>query len=711
MWEPHDRPMNIFKGKSHWQQGILENAAVARLAVLPGTTTSVPESFSVVCEPSLSAVDQALLPFDFLWQQSMPGRFDFYFRLDKDLKCVALGERFSGLNVRGEQHTLIATDQPVHTESSDSLYQSIPFFMFGKGERWFAIYIDSPAPSRFDLDSELTEEGHISLFTRRPFHAYLFGPATIPHLVAAFTKLVGRSNLPPLWSLGHQQCRWSYADENTVEELAEEFRRRKVPCDTLVLDIDYMEEYRLFTTSQERFPHFQQLISKLAEKNFRLVTIVDPGIKEDPQYKQFTEGLKKDLFCKTPNGELFIEKVWPGLSAFPDFVQPAVRKWWAEQLKFFTDAGVAGIWNDMNEPAFFGKTHLFPIDTREMPPLDEQVCTHKTGDGVVGHLEMRNLYGMLMCQATYEGLLSIHPNERPFILTRSGTAGVQRYAAVWLGDNTSWYLHLSKSIPMLLNMGLSGVPFVGVDIGGFWKDALPEILIRWYETGIFYPFFRNHCCMGFRGQEAFAYAPGIEDKIRKLIETRYRLLPYIRNLFWEHVRTGAPLMRPLMWHYPKDEIACDIDDEFMLGRDILVAPILERAREHRVVYLPEGNWYHFESNQKFEGKRAHAIKLPLGTVPAFVREGALLPLAEIMQHTGEYYEKRIVFHAYGDKAACTHFEDDGLSLDYNKGAFNEYEISVDKSGFHSNAKHRGFKCPQQYGHRLAGGKTVTNVGL
>lgn len=711
MWKPHERLQNIFKGNSTWEQARIGDVDVVRLSVLPQGAKLIPDSFGVIAEPDWKEIKKASLPFGFEWQQSLSGKFDFYFELKKGLRCLALGERFSGLNVRGEKHTLISTDNPHHDESMDSMYKPIPFLVVGSQNKFFGIFIDSAAPSRFDLDTELTEEGRIELFTRRGFRVYVFGEATLPQLVATFTTLTGRAKLPPLWAIGHQQCRWSYPDEETVRELASEFRKRKIPCDTLVLDIDYMDEYRVFTTNKKAFPHFEKMIADLKKDNFKVVTIVDPGVKVDETYKHFADGKKQNYFCKTGEGEIFHGKVWPGDSAFPDFLNSETRKWWADSHRFYTDAGIAGIWNDMNEPAFFGTTKVLPPNFSEMPEEHTEFCFHEAQDGVIPHLEVRNLYGFLMTRSTHEGLLDARPKERPFILTRSGSTGIQRYAAVWLGDNKSWYEHLGKSIPMLLNVGLSGIPFAGVDIGGFWDDALPELVIRWYEVGIFYPFFRNHCSLSGRGQEAYAYAPNVEAIARKLIETRYRLLPYIRGLFWEHMRSGAPLMRPLMWHFPTDAVACDIDDQFMFGSDILVAPIVERAHEYRTVYFPEGNWYHFETNEKYEGGRPYVVNMPLGTIPAFVREGAVLPLADVMQHTGEYTTKKITFKIYGDKASGVFFEDDGISWDYEKGGYNEYELVYTDGKFTANKVHGGFPSTQQCAYQVAGTTKSTPVTL
>jgi alpha-glucosidase len=696
IWKPFSRPKNIFAGTTEWQVSQLDNVQVLRLSVLPDGQSCIPSSFTVISDLNWLPQEASNLPLDLNWQQSKLGRFDLYFKLPLSSKCFALGERFNALDLRGGKHTILSTDNPNHDESSDSLYIALPFLIVWDGNKFTGLYVDSAAPMRFDLDREMTGEGHLEILTKRGFRIYLFSANKIQELVSVFTSLVGRTPLPPLWSLGHQQSRWSYHDEPTVRKLAQDYREHKIPCDTIVLDIDYMEDYKVFTTSEERFPNFKKMISALADANFKVVTIVDPGVKEDLNYDVFSEGKKQNLFCKTPDGKLFIEKVWPGESAFPDFLKSETRAWWAERQRFLTSDGVAGIWNDMNEPAFFGVKQILAPDADEMPPNDQQLCLHETPDGTVPHLEVRNLYGLLMSQAANEGLRKDRPNERPFVQTRSGCAGIQRYAAVWLGDNKSWFEQLRKSVPMMLNMGLSGVPFTGVDIGGFWHHTDAELLVRWYELGIFYPFFRNHCALGFRAQEPFSFVPAVEKLITNLIEQRYRMLPYLRNLFWEHTRTGAPPWRPMFWHFPKDPIAFDIDDQFMFGSDILVAPILERGRDYRSVYFPEGSWYHFGSKQRFEGGKTQMLKMPWGEVPAFVRDGAIVPLSEPMQHTGEYFEKPTTFHIFGSKASCQHFEDDGITRDFENGVYNEYQLNFESGALRASSIHSGFKSRGKY---------------
>lgn len=704
------------------------------------------------------------LPFSLHWQQAMPARWDINFELPENVICMGLGERYSNLNLRGKKHTLCATPVCPHIESTDALYAVIPFLILAhphdipnvqgtqsmhsvqgtphiqniqgtqsqssrlqnsQNTQYTGLFLDSPAPQRWDLDSESIAQGKIELFTRLGWQLYMIGPTTLPALINTYTTLTGRTELPPRWSLGHHQSRYSYPEEQTVQYIAHEFRSRKIPCDTIVLDIDYMDGYRVFTYSKDAFPHFEQMIADLSKAGFKLVPIVDPGVKQDPQYATYKEGVAQGHFCTTGSGELFTEQVWPGTCVFPDFLQAKTKQWWANQLRFLLDKGVGGIWNDMNEPEFFNKKQVLPDNMVELPEPQDQLFLQQSGNGPVGHFEVRNLYGSLMAAATKNGLLAARSDERPFILTRSGYAGIQRYAVVWTGDNSSWFRHLAYSIPMLINLGLSGVPFVGVDVGGHLGDATPELLIRWYETGIFYPFFRNHCVKGARAQEPFAYGAKVEQKIRKLIEFRYRLLPYIQNLFWEHMRTGAPLMRPLSWHYPDDETARRIYDQFLFGADILVAPIIEEGQKQRFVYLPKGKWHLLNSGSVygrdggkvfkggkgvgenasensrsagrniFEGGKVHTVTWELGSIPAFAREGSIIPMIDVIQSTAEYNNANISFNVFGDEAEGVLLEDDGRSFAYNQGGYNEWRVVFRSGKLNASAIHKGYESARR----------------
>lgn len=691
---PEESTGNIFAGRASYHSTKIAGIAVVRISVVPEARQAQPQSFAVLNDELTDWTELAepklLYPLE--WQQSRESRWDFSFPLPLGMRCLGLGERFSGNDLRGLRHTLCSTDQPHHSEGADALYKSIPFIILvdSNGVDCFGIFLDSPAPQIWDLDSGLTESANISLLSRRGWQLYVIGRCSLPEVVSAYTSLTGRADVPPLWALGHQQCRWSYPDEQTVLSIANEFRNRKIPNDTVVMDIDYMDEYRVFTHSPTRFPHFPQLSPELSRLQTKAITIVDPGIKQDPRYSIYKESIEKGLVCLTPEGKPFTEEVWPGECVFPDFMKAETRKWWGDNLKFYTGSGIAGIWNDMNEPAFFGKRHPLPKNPTELPLVAQQGFLQESPEGPVGHLEVRNLYGLLMSRATHEGLQRLNPGQRPFVLTRSAYAGIQKYSAVWLGDNMSWYEHLKKSITMLLNIGLSGVTFAGVDIGGFGGDTTPELLIRWYETGIFYPFFRNHCRMGDVAQEPWAFTPQVEAKISHLIATRYRLLPYIYSLFFEHRQSGAPLMRPVFWHYPQDALAWQLDDEFMLGADILVAPITDRAHTRRNVYLPAGRWYRWDDSTVIEGGLVHTLEMPLGCVPAFVREGAIIPTCDDpIQSTEEFASASITYNVFGDTAHGAFAEDDGATDKYKTGSFNMWSVNFSSDKFTAKISNSG----------------------
>lgn len=710
--------IDIFAGKTYVEKAIVADLLMERLTVLPLGCKAVPESIAVVLNKIDWQIQEKLLSdLNLHWQQTNDSCFDLTFSLSPGARCYGLGERYSGLNLRGRVHTLFTSDDSRHIESIDMMYKAIPFLIIDDplappGSRFRGLFLDSTARQKWSLDPDGDNTARIEVLTRLPWQIYMFAGQTLPELLAAFTLLTGRSQLPPRWSLGHQQSRWSYPDEATIRSLAVEFRERRIPCDTIVLDIDYMDEYRVFTNSKERFPDLKQLVADLAELNFKVVTIVDPAVKKDPGYSVYKEGIAGKYFCETADGQIFIGKVWPGASTLPDFANEATRAWWGEKHRFYTDMGIAGIWNDMNEPALFDNQTPLAIDARALPAAEP--FFHKQDKEQVGHLELRNAYGSLMCRATHEGLKKLRPHERPFVLTRSCYAGIQRYAAVWLGDNMSWWEHLAGSVPMLLNMGLSGVPFAGVDIGGFGGDTTAELLLRWYQVGIFYPFFRNHAALDTRAQEPWAFGPEVEANIRHLIETRYKLLPYIEQLFCEHRETGAPLMRPLSWLFADDPVACEIDDQFLLGNNILVAPILKRGKSSRFVYLPVGLWFPYEGGEPLSGGKIHHVSWPLGTVPAFVREGSILPLYDDpVQSTVECDKAAVTFMCFGDHCQGIYYEDDGISNNYLQGQYNQWQLSYSAGKLESRAIHKGMSVnhKRRYGFVSVNGAGVCTLSL
>ena len=486
-------------------------------------------------------------------------------------------------------------------------------------------------------------------------------------MIERYTALTGRMPLPPLWALGYHQCRYSYFPEAKVRFIAENFRQRRIPADVLWLDIHYQDGYKPFTWDRDRFPDPPRLLADLEKEGFKVVTIIDPHPKKEPGYAPYDTGLSGDHFVKRPDGKVFEAPVWPshaeknpGPSVFPDFSRAATRDWWGGLYKPLLDAGVDGIWNDMNEPALF----VPPAGTM---PLDVR---HDNEGQPTDHREIHNVYGLLMSRSTWEGLHRLRPDERPFVLTRATYAGGQRWAAQWPGDNVSTWEHLQGAIPMLLGMGLSGLPFVGVDIGGFAGAPTPELYTRWLQAGVFFPFMRTHTAFGTPDQEPWSFGNRHEDLNRRAIELRYEMLPEIYNVMKEAADTGLPALRPLVLEYPRDANVYSLDDEVLFGSDLLVAPVLDEGAQGRGVYLPAGDWYDFWTGKKQAGGDWTGVPVTLEHIPIFVRAGAFVFRQPVVQSTGEMLGQPLKVSVYpADRSERWLYEDDGRTLAYQKGVY------------------------------------------
>jgi alpha-glucosidase len=555
-----------------------------------------------------------------------------------------LGERAGLLNKRGRRYSHWTRDCWNYDAHSDNLYQAIPFALFLRPNLCYGLFLHCTHWSQFDLGQIDPEQWAIEVRAPELDYYLIYGPT--PALVLeTYTQLTGRPPLPPLWALGYQQCRWSYASAAQVQTVAQQFRQRQIPCDVIYLDIDYMRGYRVFTWDPRRFPEPARLMAQLHEAGFRVVAIVDPGVKFEPEadYAVFDEGLAQDFFIRRADGHLFHGYVWPGKVLFPDFLRPGVRQWWGSWQRVLTQAGVDGIWNDMNEPALNdrpfgdgGQIVDIPLDAPQGPP-----------DEPTTHAEVHNLYGLLMTRASREGLEQLNPNRRPFVLTRSGFAGIQRWAAVWTGDNQSSWEHLEMSLPMLLNLGLSGVSFVGADIGGFGGNATPELFARWMQMGILYPLMRGHSALGTRPHEPWSFGLEVETICRQAIQLRYQLLPYLYSLFWESSQTGSPILRPLLYEFPDDPQTYEISDQA----------------------LPQGTWFDWWTGQAHTGPRYILVPAPLEQLPLFVRGGSVLPLAPPCPSTAHLRRDQPHLKLYPGNGSFTLYEDDGETLAHRAGAW------------------------------------------
>lgn len=587
------------------------------------------------------------------------------------------GERTGLLDKRSEIKTNWTVDAVDYNSLTDEMYQAIPFLMALRPNLAYGILFNTPYWSRFDLGAD--HPGEWRMETREPQLDYyiLYGPQPA-QILDTYTQLTGRMPLPPKWALGYHQCRWSYDSEDIVRELANEFRSRRIPCDVIHLDIDYMRGYRVFTWSPKRFPNPARLIQDLANNGFKTVTIIDPGVKYEPEadYTVFDEGISKDYFVRKPNGQLFHGYVWPDKAVFPDFLRPEVRHWWGECHHSLTEIGVAGIWNDMNEPSLSdrpfgdnGQKIWFPLDSHQGPANE-----------LATHAETHNLYGQLMAQACAESLERLRPQQRSFVLTRSGNAGIQRWSSVWMGDNQSLWEHLELSLPMLCNMGLSGVGFVGCDIGGFAGNATAELFARWMQVGMLYPLMRGHSALSTAQHEPWVFGEAVERICREYIELRYRLLPYFYTLCWEATQTGSPILRPLLYEYPNDPKTYTLHDQVFLGASLMAAPIYHPGQEYRAVYLPAGTWYDWWSGEIYEGATHILAHAPIERMPLYAKGGSIIPMQPVMQYVGEKPIETLTLKVFPGQGELTLYEDDGHSFEYRSGAWITTTYRVSQRG-------------------------------
>jgi alpha-glucosidase len=578
-----------------------------------------------------------------------------------------LGDKPGPLDRRGRAFTLWNSDTFGFQESTDPIYKSIPFFIGVRKAGAYGIFLDNTWRSSFDFGVESPDFFSFGAEGGELNYYYIAGPEP-RKVLNAYTAMVGRSPLSPLWSLGYQQCRYSYFPEARVREIAATLRAKKIPADTIYLDIDYQEGYAPFTINRSYFPNFEKMVADLQDQGFHLITITDLHIKQNPNrgYAPYDSGMKNDVFVKNPDGSVYVGPVWPGDSVFPDFTLTRVRDWWGTLYKDFVGMGVAGFWNDMDEPAVF----RYPEKTM---PLD---VVHRLDDGTsLDHRAAHNIFGMQNVRATYEGVLKLRPDERPFVLTRAAYAGTARYAATWTGDNSATWNHLGMSTPMLLNLGLSGFPMVGDDIGGFANSPPADLLTRWYELGAFNPIFRNHAAKGTADREPWVNGPDHEAIRRRYIELRYQLLPYIYSQTEETSRTGIPLMRPVFLDYPEAAEFYHDDRDFLFGSDFFVAPVVREVLDAHAVALPPGEWYDYWTAERHAAKDQITLHPAIDEVPLFVRAGAIVPMQPVIQHTGERpngpFELRVYLPSAGAAVNCggSLYQDDGHTFAYQKGEY------------------------------------------
>ena len=586
-----------------------------------------------------------------------------YKKLQQNEKFIGLGEKTGNLNRFGNAYTHWNTDYFAYGVGDDPLYLSIPFYLGVHDQGHYGIFLDNTHKSLFNFGASNNRFASFSA-EDGDMDYYFFHYPSISEIISGYTWLTGRMQMPPKWALGFQQCRYSYYPESEVYAVAQAFRDKKMPADVIYLDIHHMEGYKVFTFDGEKFTNPKAMIARLKEKGFKVVVILDPGIKTEASYSPFQEGLEQGLFVNYPDGQTYEAQVWPGWCAFPDFTKADTRTWWEEKMAFYTEAGVDGFWTDMNEPASWGQCtpNLLEFD------FDGEKASHR---------KARNIYGMQMARSTQAGASKQAPGKRPFVLTRSGFAGIQRYAAAWTGDNVASEEHMLAGIRLVNSLGLSGVSFAGYDVGGFAGEASKGLFARWMSIAAFSPLYRAHSMINTKDAEPWAFGEEVEEISRNYLNFRYSLLPTIYSAFYQSTQDGLPLSASLAIHYPQDQTIYQtaFQNEYLFCNTFLVAPV-ESYREISKVYLPQGEWYYLYSDQKHPGGQVIYQDSPLNYLPVYVQAGKIFAQQSPTQHTGVTPDSTLILHLYRGSSGSiyVHYEDAGEGLDYLEGDYFKREI-------------------------------------
>ncbi|MEA1784943.1 glycoside hydrolase family 31 protein [Arenibacter sp. GZD96] len=573
----------------------------------------------------------------------------------------AMGDKATHSNLKGKRVNNWATDQYAFGKDQEPLYKAIPFYVGLHNNMAYGIFFDNTFRTHFDFSHERRNVTSFWADGGEMNYYFFYGPK-MPQVVKAYTDLTGKPELPPLWVLGFHQSKWSYYPESRVKEIANTFRKLKIPCDGIYLDIDYMEGFRCFTWNHNYFPNPKKMVKELTDSGFKTVAIIDPGIKIDSDYWVYQQAKDNDYFCKRGDGPYMRGKVWPGECNFPDFTNPEVREWWAGLYKdLIGEIGIKGVWNDMNEPAVMEvPTKTFPLDVRH--DYDGHPCSHR---------KAHNVYGTQMARATYEGVKKFSYPKRPFVITRSAYSGAQRYTSTWTGDNVATWEHLWIANVQVQRMCMSGMSFVGSDIGGFAEQPNGELFARWIQLGVFHPFCRVHSSGDHGDQEPWSFDDEVTDIVRKFIELRYQFLPYLYTMYYKYAKEGVPMIQSLV-HYDQEDTQTHFrTDEFIFGEQILVCPVQEPNAKGRRMYIPRGKWYNFWNGEVIQGGMEKWVVADIDKIPLFIKEGAIIPKYPIQQYVGEKEITELILDVYfkiGIENSSV-YEDSQDGYDYKKGLY------------------------------------------
>jgi len=634
-------------------------------------------------------------------------QLQFEYTLENEEKVYGLGENVRGINKRGWIYKSCCADEPNHVEDRTSLYASHNFLVLDGGKEQFGVFFDYPGIITFDVGYTHLNELKITL-SEPDADVYVMTGESILDIVKQFCQLIGRSYIPPKWAFGYQQSRWGYMDEDDIREVVKGHREKKIPLESIYMDIDYMERFKDFTVNQERFPDFPEFVKEMKAQHIHLVPIIDAGVKVEEGYDVYEEGIEKGYFCKKENGEYFVAGVWPGKVHFPDVLNKEAREWFGNKYQVLLDQGIEGFWNDMNEPSiFFAQDRMDETFDKiaELKDKNLDLDTFQQFTGLVGslanntddfkkfyhnvdgkmmrHDKVHNLFGYNMTRAAGEAFERLSPEKRILMFSRSSYIGMHRYGGIWTGDNKSWWNHLLLNLRMMPSLNMVGILYTGADIGGFGADATEDLVMRWIQLAMFSPLMRNHSAMGTREQEVYRFDH--VEEFGKIINIRYGLLAYIYSEYMKSALNSEMYFKPLSFVYTDDEFASQVEDQLLVGDSLMIAPVYNQNAKGRYVYLPEEMaMLRFRGVDDYDTEILpaghHYVEAGLFEMLVFVRPDKILVLTD----GGEYADEVDCDHVKAlafvkTKAEYVWYEDDGMGKDY-ENPDNYGRITIEKDG-------------------------------